>query len=282
MKPLKKNNIKLATAGVLIFSALTGLLAPSPASASILSAASGVGTFTINFDRNPFAVLQGGTLATPGVYNAHFYNTAASDYSTVSMTSMVTGGGMNEEPSTALVHDLTGTGANPTIQAVSRHVQGTTADFAFDSADFSGTGALGMTGVQKIGIGAGPFIGTRMVYGDYSLKYNSLQRGATLSGWYLENHIGFTIDAYDLANLSVSAIDANNWKLNGELLMSADSASMLGGVTGTAMGSFCLGVGSQAGCGAVSAIPVPGAVWLFGSGLAGLIVSSRHKSRVFA
>src|SRR5665647_1404847 len=177
MKPLKNNNFKLTTTKIIIFSALTGLLAPSGASASILSDASGVGTYTINFDRDAFAVLQGGSLAAPGVFNAHFYDTAASDYTSVSMNSMAQAGGKSEEPSTALVHNITATGADPTGQASSRFVKGTTADFAVNSDDYSGVGALGMTGVQKYGIGAGIFAGKSMVFGDYSLKYDPLQRG---------------------------------------------------------------------------------------------------------
>lgn len=285
MKALNNKPYKLATAGVMVFGALTGLLAPAGAGASVLSAASGVGTFTINFDREAFAVLQGGNSAAPGLYNAHFYNTAESDYSLYSMNALLSGGGMNEEPSTALVHDITATGTNPTGQAASRHVQATTADFTFNSDDYSGTGALGMTGVQKYGIGAGMFAGYRMVYGDYSLIYAAAQRGtgANLSGWNLQNHIGGNADAYDIAHLSVSFIDTNNWKLTGDLLMSAYTAGMLGGVTGADVGNFCLGVGSEAGCGAaVSAVPVPGAVWLFGSGLAGLLAAGRRKLRVFA
>lgn len=285
MKALKNDNYKLATAGIMILGALTGLLAPAGASASVLSAAGGVGTFTINFDREAFAVLQGGNSTTPGIYNAHFYDTSASDYTAVSLNSMVQGGGMSEQPSTALVHDITATGTNPTGQAAGRHVQATTANFTFNSVDYSGTGALGMTGVQKYGVGAGMFAGTAMVYGDYSLKYNAAQRGtgANLSGWYLENHIGWTMDAYDIANLSVVVGDANNWMLSGDLLLSAGTVGMLGGVVGANVGNFCLGVGSEAGCGvAVSAVPVPAAVWLFGSGLAGLLATGRRKLRVFA
>jgi hypothetical protein len=157
-------------------------------------------------------------------------------------------------------------------------------DFAFDTSDHSGTGALGMTGVQKYGIGAGPFAGTAMVYGDYSLKYNAAQRGGSnnLSGWYLENHIGWTMDAYDLTNLAVSFVDGSNWKLTGDLVMSAGTAAMLGGGSGSRVGNFCLGAGSEGGCSAVAAVPVPAAAWLFGSGLAALWAPRRRSSKIVA
>ncbi|MDD1620928.1 MAG: hypothetical protein LUQ11_05565 [Methylococcaceae bacterium] len=284
MKPLKNNNFKLATAGAMIFGALTGLLAPTSASATILSAASGIGTFTINFDREAFAALQGGNSTTPGIYTAHFYNTAESNYTSVALADMVNGGGMTEQPSAPLVHDITATGADPVGQAVGRHVKATSADFAFNTGDNSGTGTLGMTGAQKIALGAGPFTGSRMVYGDYSLSYSASQRSLNnnLSGWHLDNNIGWLMEAYYLANLNVSATDADNWKLTGDLLLTTANKGMIGGVAGSRMGGFCLGIGSEAGCAAVSTVPVPGAVWLFGSGLVGLLVSGRRKLGILA
>ncbi len=281
MKPLKNNNYKLAIAGAMVFGALTGLLAPAGASASVLNA--GNGTFTINFDRNAFASLAMGTPSSPGIYTSHFYNTAESDYTMVTAHNM--SGYMGELPganyttevsSTGLVHDLTSTSPITATQASGRAVQATTANFGFNTADNSGTGALGMTGVQKIYVPAYGAMGG-MAYGDYSLKYDAAQRNATQSGWFLENHVGMTADVYDLANLNVSAVDANHWQLTGELLMSSFNASMLMGTVGANMGNFSLVVGSG-----VSAVPVPGAVWLFGSGLAGLMMSARRKARIFA
>lgn len=274
---MKSNKLKSAVAGVMLLGAFSAMLAPFSASASVLNA--GAGTFTINFDRDAFATLAMGSTTSPGVYTAHFYNTAESDYT--KLTSHNLSGYMSELPganyttevsSTGLVHDLTSTTPITATQAAGRGVQATTADFGFNTTDNSGTGALGMTGVQKI---YAPSMGG-MVYGDYSLKYNAAQRSATQSGWFLENHIGGTVDAYDLANLVVSAVDANNWQLTGDLLLGSFSASMLMGTTGAKMGTFSLAVGSPA------AVPVPGAVWLFGSGLAGLMVSGRRKLKLIS
>lgn len=276
---MKKNKFKSALAGMMVFSALTGLLVPAGASASVLNA--GSGTFTINFDRNAFATLAMGSTTSPGVVTAHFYNGAESDYTTVTSASMAGTGGalpgagyVTEVSSTGLVHELTSTTPITATQATGRAVQATTADFSFNTTDNSGTGALGMTGVQKIYLPAYGAAGG-MVYGDYSLKYAAAQRSATQSGWFLENHVGgITTNAYDLANLSVFAVDANNWQLTGDLLLGSFSANMLMGTKGAKMGSFSLAVGAP--------VPVPAAVWLFGSGLAGLMVSARRKVRLLA
>lgn len=295
MKSVTSHGSKLAAASLLALTAATGFLAPVSASADTLSAASGIGTFTINFDRDAFAPLYGGTLENPGIFHAGFFNTAASNYTSISGNNMLAAAyPYSEQTSTSLVHDITATGPNPSGQASQRYVRGTTADFAVHTTGSSvtgGTGELGMTGVQVIGIGAGAYAGYGMVYGDYTLTYDPVaqaeQAGSTagLTGWYLQNHIygpGFFMDSYDLANLSVVVTDSNNWKMTGDLLMSGSNSGMLLAAEGTDMGNFCLGVGSYTDCAAPAAVPVPGAVWMFGSGLIGLMGVGRRKFRIFA
>lgn len=258
----------------LLFLALTAAFtfASPNANATSLNASSG-GTFTINFDRDAFANMLGGSATgTAGIFNDRFYNATESDYTTQSGGALLTGRDNVESDSTNLVHTLTGTSVT-TPQATNRHAQATSANFAIDSSTFAGTGQLGMLGVQAIGMGAtalaGPYAGGGMVYGDYSLKYNS-----SSASWYLQNNIYFAMDAYDLANLAVVVTDANNWQLTGNLLMTANNASMLFGTEGANVGSFRLSVGSYA---AVSAVPVPGAVWFMGSGLLGLLGFAHRK-----
>ena len=300
MKSVKTHGAKLASAGMLAIISAAGFLAPASASADILNASSGIGTFTINFDREAFAVLQGGSSASPGLFNAHFYDGAASDPTNPlnEMNNLLYGAApYSEQSSTNLVHGLSAVA--PASQATDRYVQGTTSNFEVVTSGSSvtgGAGSLGMTGVQVLGIGAGTYAGYALAYGDYSLVYDPTAQaeeadfmgGSTtgLSGWYLQNHIGglsFFIDAYDIANLSVVANDANNWKMTGDILMSASNVFMLGGNQGDDMGNFCLGVGSYSGCSAsVSEVPVPGAVWMFGTGILGMMGAARRKLRVLA
>lgn len=297
MKPVKA---KLASAGMLAIISAAGFLAPASASADVLNASSGIGTFTINFDREAFAVLQGGSSASPGLFNARFYDGAASDPTNPinEMNNLLYGAApYSEQSSTNLVHGISSVA--PASQATDRYVQGTTSNFEVTTSGSTvtgGAGSLGLTGVQVLGIGTGPYAGFALAYGDYSLVYDPTAQAdeadfvggssAGLSGWYLQNHIGglsFFIDAYDIANLSVVANDANNWKMTGDLLMSASNVFMLGGNQGDDMGNFCLGVGSYSGCSApVSEVPVPGAVWMFGTGVLGMMGAARRKLRVLA
>lgn len=300
MKSVKTHGAKLASAGMLAIISASGLLAPASASADVLDASSGIGTFTINFDREAFAVMQGGTSASPGLFNAQFYSGAASDPTNPAntMNNLLFGAApFTEQSSTNLVHSINSVA--PASQATDRYVQGTTSNFEVTTSGSTvtgGAGSLGMNGVQVLGIGAGPYAGLALAYGDYSLVYDpiaqadeaDLMGGSTtgLSGWYLQNHIGglsFFIDAYDIANLSVVANDANNWKMTGDILMSASNVFMLGGNQGDDMGNFCLGVGSYSGCGAsVSEVPVPGAVWMFGTGVFSMMGAARRKLKVLA
>lgn len=253
----------------LLFSALTVVCAftSTNASATLLNASSG-GTFTINFDRDAFANMNGGSATgTTGIFNDRFYNAAESDYTTLTGGALLAGRDGVESDSSNLVHTLTGTAAI-TGQATNRHAQATSANFSIDSSsiNFAGTGQLGMLGVQAIGVGTGAFAGSGMVSGDYSLKYNAAD-----SYWYLYNDIYFGMQVYDLANLAAVVTDANNWQLTGDLLLSVGNAGMLGGVAGENVGSFKLSVGSY------SVVPVPGAVWFMGSGLLGLLGIARRK-----
>ncbi len=275
----------------------TSLLITSlSANANILNATSG-GTFRFNFDRDAIALYgtsdtdeQGNPIPNsiehPGYFISKFSNTANSDYLSKTSGYFINNSGDMEISAVNLIHDITSIGSNPTGQATGRFVKGTTPNFAIDSDTLAGTGSMGLTGVQAFTL---PFYGDTggtLIYGDFTLKYSAFSRAAawddagvpgTPSGWYLRNNISFSATAYDLANLTVNYDDAENWELKGDLLIAPENATFLLGAASADWGDFCLGVGSHAGCGAVSAVPVPAAVWLFGTGLMGLLTVSRRK-----
>jgi len=254
--------------------ALTAVLAPTSASAIELSASSG-GTFTFNYDSAALGqAAYGNVYGNNGYYLAKFWDTAASDPSNPANTSSYFNNkfGSSQISAINLVHDISPTGSNPSNQVGGRHVQGTSPTFAIDSTNLSGvTGTqLGITGIQGFYI---PNFGSHVTAGDFSLAYNPSE---TASGWYIQNNFAFGLITYDLANLVLTVTDANDWKLSGDLLFASDYAGMIYGQTGANVGTFNLGVGSYA----VSAVPVPAAVWLFGTGLTGLLASSRRKQRI--
>lgn len=255
---------------------------PTIANATALHADLG-GTFTTQYDREALAVLVGGSSSAPGEFLVAYFDTTQSDYTQFSDSYFYLGNTSRTEiPAVNLVHDITPISAvNPSGQAQNRYVKATTPNFAIDSETLTGTGSLGMTGVELF---RGNYNGS-LVTGDFSLRYSVANRQAawddlgqagTPGGWYLQNNISFSMVLFDLANLSLIIADANNWQLSGDLLMSPENADFLGGARQADVGDFCLGVGSFAGCGQVTAVPVPAAVWLFGTGLIGLSGTGRR------
>ena len=253
------------------------LLTMNNSQANLLNTSLG-GSFSMSMDRDALAYSTGGTSSNPGHYLVHYYDTTESNYLTRTDSSFYFNNALRTEVSAInMVHDLTAISAtNPVGQASNRHVKATSPNFAIDSESLTGTGVLGMTGIELY---KGLYNGT-LIYGDYSLQYNPANRalawedyGLTTSapsGWYLQNNVSFSAVVYDLSGLSVVADDANNWKLTGDLLLSPENAGLIQNTAQLDVGNFCLGTGSYSQCGQISAVPLPSAVWLFISGLSGL------------
>ena len=246
------------------------------------------GSFTMNLDRDALAPYYGYQLST-------YWNTVESDYTNplntgnnlVSHISNIEISAINQ------VFDLTAIGTNPTGQVGQRFVKATSADFTLNSETLIGTPntQIGMTGVQGFYAPLWPPNGGGVVNGDFSLIYkNPLDRQATWlesgvvgssTGWTLLNNIFFTMPVYDLSNLSVVFSDADNWRLSGDLLMSPENGGMLQGAMLNDVGDFCLGVGSYAGCGQITAVPIPSVAWLTFGILLSLFGVNRHKKLLF-
>lgn len=245
--------------------------------AAILSAPAS-GTFTMNLDRNALKPYW-------GYFLSSFWDGEASDYSNPinSGDYWVSHVSNTEISAVNRVFDLTPIGSNPENQADQRFVKGTSANFAIDTETLTGVerARIGMTGVQGFyapywqtkccGLGGG------LVNGDFSISYDSERQTDGRSGWYLDNHIYFTMAVYDFNNLNIVFTDANNWQLSGDLLMSPENGGMLQGASLNDVGDFCLGVGSHSGCGKVSAVPLPGAIWLYATG--SIIIATRWRGK---
>ena len=284
MKPNKNNSQKRSTTLAFVFAVSIATLAPAT-NAALLNASLG-GTFTMNMDRNALALATGGNPGNPGHFLVHYYDTAESDYTTRSDSSIYFNNPLRTEVSALnLVHDITPTSANnPSGQAPGRFVKATTPDFAVNSDSLTATGSLGMTGIELY---KGLYNGA-LIYGDYSLTYNPAYRQEVYddfglsnypSGWYLQNNVSFSAVVYELANLSVVFTNDSNWKLSGDLLFSPENAGLLKTAKQAYAGDFCLGFGSYSGCGQVSAVPLPTAAWLFVSGLFGFGVNTYRRAR---
>lgn len=275
---------------IVIASAMLALLSPV-AHANLLNAPVS-GTFTMNLDRNALKPYSGYFLST-------FWDVAASDYSNPSNTGNYLSSQINNTEISALnqIFDLTPVGIDPSGQPTQRNVKATSANFFLDTETMLGVDSqdgpfgnrvagaqIGMTGVQGFyapdwqtaccGLGGG------LVNGDFSVVYDSTRRTDGRSGWYLNNNIYFAMATYDFSHLSIVFTDADNWRLSGDLLMSPENGGMLRGATLNDVGDFCLGVGSYAGCGKVSEVPLPSAMILFATVLLSFTANIRQKSNI--
>lgn len=261
----------LRTVSALAFAALTG----TDAGAAVLTAPAS-GSFTLNLDRDALSPYL-------GYFLAAFWDTAASNYTDPSNTGdhFVSTAGTAEISAINRVFDLTAIGNDPTGQAAQRYVKGTSANFGLDSDALTGVAGtqIGMTGVQGFYAPLWPPSGGGLVNGDFSVQYDSSRQATGQTGWYLANNMYFTMAVYDLSNLSVAYADSGNWRFSGDVLMSPENGGMLRGASLNKVGDFCLGAGSYAGCGQVSAVPVPAAAGLFASGLLGLVGAARQLRR---
>lgn len=255
MKQRTNHSSKSACAGVLALVAFSGLLAPVSASAALAS-----GNARINIDNSAFSA------ATGWIVDRYFdasYNTTVINANTAGGS----GSTSNMQFSVNSV-DTTVFYGNPP----NRYLEATTMDAANSTV-----GQIGLSGALRMAVPGNPGAGVLTPY-DFTLEKIG-------SVWNLVSHDlffkGTTFLQLSNASESVNA--------NGELSLSGDL--ILGGGVGTttypnAFGltwSSFLGVsgaGQTAVVGSLSltpaAVPLPGAVWLFGSSLLGWIGCKRR------
>lgn len=255
---------------------LVAALALSPNAMALVLNAPNAGTFTMNLDAVALAPYAG------GYYLSTYWDAAAADPTDPANSggALVAQVATNEIPARNQTFALTAIGAAIAGQAAQRFQQATSADFHIDTDNLSGgtAGQVGLAGVQGFFAPNYPPNGAGLVNGDFAVRFDAARQDHGGSGWYLDNNIYFTMAVYDFVNLSVRWIDADNWQFSGNLAMSPENAGMLMGGSLTDVGDFCLGAGSFGGCGRVSAVPLPGALWLFGTGLAVLGVKGRRTT----
>ena len=83
-------------------------------------------------------------------------------------------------------HQLTAISAsNPSGQASNRHVKATSPNFAIDSETLTGTGLLGMTGIELYK----GFYNGALIYGDYSLPDIPHPQKISIQNQLIENYV---------------------------------------------------------------------------------------------
>ena len=249
MENFKMN--KFVTAGILAFSALTTMLIPATASAGLVT-----GNAIFNIDND--AVAASLAVGNPGYkFTKHWGagdNAIAIDGTDGVDTTTIPATGI-----TSLSFGINTNSSDIVHSGVDRVTRATT----MDTSDTS-VGQIGISGALQLSNGTG------------SVFPKDLYIEKAADVWNVQGPFtGFGDPTlFTLTNVSESL------DVNGELLLSGDLFWASAGLNWTAVtqadASFQIGTFSLA----PSAVPVPAAVWLFGSGLLGLIATGRKKARI--
>lgn len=255
MSSLKNNSFKLAaTAGVM---ALTGMLAPS-ANAALVT-----GNATITINNTAFAA---SSVNVPAGYPNGWIvakHWGPSD-NLVGITGSTAGGtALSTTGSTAMdfsVNTNTTTNSYPAIGPYGRTEQATTMDASNTSA-----GQIGLSGAWLLTSAGGS--GALTPYDFRVQKTAGIWNIVTFdTGFQSQNFLKLT-------DVSESVNGNGELLLSGNLKWTGLWAGLTGANTNAVVGTFNL---------APAAVPVPAAVWMFGTGLLGLLGAARKKSAIAA
>ncbi|WP_445372164.1 PEP-CTERM sorting domain-containing protein [Methylomonas sp. HW2-6] len=239
------------------------------------------GVFQISYD-NPDDLLSGLTLgdgAITSYYVANYFDKSLADNMNVSQ---MLGVANDTYPAPATLSfdinpsSLAGTGipfgSGGRNNKATTLTWGSSQDALTNSSTFTASGVAGLNGVVMT---RGSFTGT-LLSGDYQFGYVAARNNGVNSGWALTNNVSFSSTTYDTRNISVTT-DGDKLLFTGELWYSASTSAFLFGGDGVSQagraGTFSLISPAP------SAVPVPAAVWLFGSGLFGVMASTRRKRK---
>ena len=142
-------------------------------------------------------------------------------------------------------------------------------DALINSSVFSATGQVGLDGVI---LTRGSFTGS-ILEGDFSFQYVAARNNGVNSGWTFVNNVSFASPSYDTRDISVTTV-GNELLFSGQLWVSPTiSAFLFGGNGQTSAGE--IGTFSLV---SPAPVPVPEAIWLFGSGLLALLSGGVRKA----
>ena len=275
MKTKQQKFNKLATAGLMAFTAVSGLLATSNASAALVS-----GNATITID-NPAVLTSMAAVSEKWGFGTHWGasdNTLGIDYSTPGGTTLPQNGSasllfpVNGAPNAIPGTGCPGAGSSPCVVAeyptagtYGRTVQVTTMDAGNTNIPGEQIGLSGAFRMSKV-----PDSGSYLAPYDLSLvKYGT--------EWNIRTYdTAFTYaNLFKLGNVS-EALNGN-----GELVLTGDlywAAPFAGGILSWSQLFSGVNQGTKLGNFSLQPIPVPATVWLFASGLIGVLCANRRKT----
>lgn len=262
---MKNNHLNIHCRTMSICMTLLIVLGVSNSSLATASTIQG-GQFILNFDRDALAgaFTHDNDPNRPSFYVEEYFGSADSSIrtSTQILTDHIVPG-TGEIPATDLLFGVHG---STVTNLAGRNNKPT--DFSFDSSNLLGTatGVIGLEGATRFRLDipfsvspTGEEVGNRVVSGEYTLEFDASRVTSVHSGWHLINYYGFPSNTFDLDNV-LTNLTENSLNLSGDIAL-ASGFNHLGGQLGAVVGEFEF---------QTTVVPIPGAIWLFGAGLAGL------------
>lgn len=255
LRSLDPRKTTLTSHKLLAWASIAVLFAGSARAATIVS-----GELTLNYNQS--------AMASFGLTGINEFNQATSNSSPRSYVVNSSNAGDTTGMWTGLPFAVNGASlSNPGGRALQ------TTSLSYDPANFASTvtGQIGLGGLSRFDVsplaGGGVF-----VLGDYSLQYDASRAGLDFgggeigSGWYLQNHFDFNVNAFDLANLTTSSVTSNGINLAGNVVASSSSALLLFGASPGQYGTFSF---------TAQAAPEPSRAMLLMLG--GMVIAGRRK-----
>ena len=191
-----------------------GIFASSVASAAAVTS----GEFVLDFDENTMSGLS----AQPHI-DRWFDGTASADKSETDMRTNPAYASSNAAPG-SLTFSVNGSGTPAGTGLEGRSPQASTFNFTDSSAPETGSGTIGLAGVYIFGNNTSDLPASA---GDFGLAPSG-------SDWVLTNNINFAVPAFTLGNVTITAIDDDNFSLSGDVFFTAANAGFTGGSGTTA------------------------------------------------
>jgi len=175
------------------------------------------GAATINYDQAAWDTLASGFGAPPVLTLSAYFNQAEANAHTQSQ--LLT----NVPASYSYTNQVYALNGSSVTNLPSRYTQATT--FAYTRGNLTNqTGSIGLGGVARFAVLGGA--AGNLLYGDYTLQYDTNRLALGGTGWYLLGNIPPATAVFDLVNVSVGET-INSFTISGDLGVSFEIANFL-------------------------------------------------------
>lgn len=175
------------------------------------------GKAVINFDQVAWSALASGYGPTPVLTLSAFFSQAQANALTQSQLLN------NVQTNYSYTNEIYVMNGATVTNLPTRYTQPTT--FTYQRGDLTNqTGSIGLGGVARFAVYGGAY--GNLLYGDYTLQYDSSRLGLGGTGWYLLGNIPPAAAAFDLINVTV--VETNtSFSISGDLGVSFEVANFL-------------------------------------------------------